>query len=295
MTLPTNKRLGQPARRVPHARDRRPVDTGFPRRGPTPSVVVAKPSNADLDRIAPHLFLFQDDAATRLPTFVTDAALAAAFQPVISDERFNDLAFAVVQHRAAGLRAFAHQPDQSWDIGSAGKITILLGALTVLRDVETLDQAGLLVGVSDQTLDAWYRHVWLRHPNKAVRALVVSPNYPQVSRIVTRTGGLIRLNGGYTIDFTDLATRAGDHIGVSALGGTSFSERLHLAIGRSDVSVRPTPLDRRGAVSAAESSATDAAAVPRCGGPVGSAGARARPSGRRMDRGRSSSPNRSGS
>lgn len=195
---------------------------------------MARPNNADLDRISPHLFLFQDDAATRLPALVTDAGLAAAFQPVIADERFDDLAFAVVQHRAAGLRAFAHQPDQSWDIGSAGKITILLGALTVLRDVESLDQAGLLAGVSDQTLDAWYRHVWSRHSNKAVRALVVSPNYPQVSRIVTRTGGPIRLNGGYTIDFTDLATRAGDHIGVSALGGTSFSERLHLAIGRSD-------------------------------------------------------------
>jgi hypothetical protein len=107
---------------------------------------VAKPSNTDLDRIAPHLFLFQDDAATGLPAFVADAALAAACQPVISDERFSDLAFAVVQHRAAGLRAFAHQPGQSWDIASTGKITILLGALTVLRDVEKLEQAGLLAG-----------------------------------------------------------------------------------------------------------------------------------------------------
>jgi hypothetical protein len=195
---------------------------------------VAKPSNADLDRIAPHLFLFQDDAATRLPAFVTDAALAAALQPVISDERFDDLAFAVVQHRAAGLRAFAHQPNQSWDIGSAGKITILLGALTVLRDVEALDRAGLLAGVSDQTLDAWFRHVWSRHTDKAVRALTASPHFPQASRIVTRSGGPIRLSGGYTIDFPDLTARAGKHIDVTALAGTSFSERLHLAIGRSD-------------------------------------------------------------
>jgi len=68
-----------------------------------------------------------------------------------------------------------------------------------------------------------------------VRALVVSPQFPQVSRIIERTGGPIRLRGGYTIDFTDLARRAGQqHIGVPALGGTTFSERLHRAIGASD-------------------------------------------------------------
>jgi hypothetical protein len=193
-------------------------------------------ANTELDKVAAELLLFKAAGSTELPPPTHDPSLDAKFSALTTDPRFNDLAFAVsILDSAGGAKTFIHHPDVVWDIGSAGKISILTAALSLLNDVRALVAAGVIDSSTSATVfDDLLHYVWDRHPDKPIKRLANSPHFPQPSRMFDLTASLADLRGSTVIDFAALDALAGHLISPANLATTTFRQRLHLAISKSD-------------------------------------------------------------
>ena len=197
---------------------------------------MANPSNAELDEIAAHLLLFKPAGTSQLPLPTHDSSLDARYGALATDPRFNDLGFGIVEYGdPAGPKTFLHNPDENWDIGSSGKISIAAASLALLRDIRSMTNAGVLVDtITPAAFDALLRHVWRRHPDAKIKALGNSPQFPLPSAMFDLHAIPADFQGSQTIDFTALGALAGKNISKGNLATMTFRQRLHLAMGKSD-------------------------------------------------------------
>jgi len=66
---------------------------------------MAKPTDAELDALTPHLFLFQDLVSTLLPHVAHDPSLDSLFDPIAALPQFSDISFGVLLYRGATVYA----------------------------------------------------------------------------------------------------------------------------------------------------------------------------------------------
>ncbi len=192
---------------------------------------MAKPTDAELDALTPHLFLFQDPVATLLPHVAHDPTLDSLFDPIAALPQFSDISFGVLLYQGAtGVRAYFHNPDENWDIGSGGKTSILTAAVVLRNDLLALRGAGL---VTPANVDALLRYVWTRHKSPGIKKLSNDGNYPQPSNMFDFSGAAVDFEGGPS-DFTFLKALAPHTIAPNDLKTITFRDRLHLTIGHSD-------------------------------------------------------------
>ena len=128
---------------------------------------MAKPSDSELDDIAAHLLLFKPAGTSQLPLPTHDPSLDAKYGALATDPMFDDLGFGIVEYGdPAGAKTFLHNPDENWDIGSCGKTSIVTASLALLRDIQGMTNAGVIVDTVDPArFDALLRYVWGRHPD----------------------------------------------------------------------------------------------------------------------------------
>ncbi len=192
---------------------------------------MAKPTDAELDALTPHLFLFQDLVSTLLPHVAHDPSLDSLFDPIAALPQFSDISFGVLLYRGAtGVRAYFHNPDENWDIGSGGKTSILTAAVVLRNDLRALQGASLVTAANADDL---LRYVWTRHNRLDFKKLSNDGNYPQPSKIFDFLKSPIDFEGGPS-DFDFLKLLAPDTIEPNDLSAITFRDRLHLTIGHSD-------------------------------------------------------------
>jgi hypothetical protein len=197
---------------------------------------MARPSDSELDDVKKHLLLFKA-GDTKLPKAQHDATTDAQFADLAADARFSDLPFGVIQYSQNGPpRAFLHKPDENWDIGSGGKLSIAIAALSLLRDVRSMTLAGVIgSSIADSKFNDLLHFVWSRHDEAKIRKLGTDSHFPIPSVMFDVPASQVRFRGMDSIDFADLDRRSGGgHISVAELGRTTVGERLHLTIGQSD-------------------------------------------------------------
>jgi hypothetical protein len=197
---------------------------------------MAKPSDSELDDVAAHLLLFKPAGTSQLPLPTHDASLNARYAALTTDTRFSDLAFAVNEYGdPAGPRTFLHNPDENWDIGSCGKISIATASLALLKDIRSMTLAGVVTDtITPAKFDALLQYVWGRHSEPKIKRLANQPQFPLPSKMIDLAAIPADFRGTAAIDFAALNTLAGHNISVANLATTTFRQRLHLAIGKSD-------------------------------------------------------------
>lgn len=194
-----------------------------------------RPTDADLDKFAEHLMQFQINPI-ELPQAQHDSSTETKFAPLAADPRFSDLAFAIIQYDP--VRIFLHNPDENWDIGSAGKLSIAAGSLSLLKDVRAYVSA-LGSTPSAARLDDLFRYVWSRHSNARMKRIGTNAHFPLPSKMLDLSASPIHFTGAATINFTALKNKPkrpypDSQISPAGLATTSFADRLHLTIGKSD-------------------------------------------------------------
>jgi hypothetical protein len=192
---------------------------------------MVKPTDAELDKLTPHLFLFQDPVSTLLPHAAHDPSLDSLFDPIAALPQFKDISFGVVLYKGATeVRAYLHRPDENWDIGSGGKTSILTAAVVLRNDLRVLMANGLITAAN---ADVLLRYVWTRHNLRDIKKLSIGSNYPQPSQMFDFSQSPIDFEGGPS-DFDFLKTLAPHTIKPNDLRAITFRDRLHLTIGHSD-------------------------------------------------------------
>jgi hypothetical protein len=197
---------------------------------------MAEPTSAELDDVAAHLLLFKPDATSQVPLPAHDASLDARYAALTTDHRFSDLAFAVVEYGGpAGPKTFLHNPDVNWDIGSCGKVSIMVAALALLKDIRSMTNAGVITdAIAPAKFDALLRYVWGRHSEARIKRLSTKEGYPLPSKMVDLVAVPADFRGTKVIDFAALhSLLIKDRISVANLATTTFRQRLHLAMGGS--------------------------------------------------------------
>lgn len=197
---------------------------------------MAKPIDAELDDVADHLLLFKPAGANSVPLPTHDASLDGRYGALTTDPRFSDLSFAIVEYGdPAGPKTFLHNPDENWDIGSCGKLSIVIAALSLLKDIRSMTNAGVITDtIAPGKFDALLQFVWGRHSEAKIKRLGNPPQYPLPSRMIDLGAIPADFLGPTAIDFSALDAMAGHLIPVANLATRTFRERLHLAIGKSD-------------------------------------------------------------
>ena len=181
-----------------------------------------KLSDAQLQQIADRLFLIKSSAQTKLtkPTNKPADAAPGSFVATLEDKiakdaRFKDLGIGVVSFDQptatsplTASKVWLHNGDDSWRIGSTGKLAILLAALQLRDDVREVQYLKILSKPEEFDELFQLENLWKKSKNaekSKIQAIAGDPPRPSTIFDFAKT----------PVDFTGPNPETPDKVGIS--------------------------------------------------------------------------------
>ena len=140
-------------------------------------------SDADLQKVADQLFLLKHLAPTKLTTPANTPALATKLDPIVAVDEFKNLGIGVVNFTAdpANPTTYLHNGDDSWRVGSTGKVAILLAAMQLRDDVRQVQALSLISTAKDYDSLFSSPKLWSKSKFADARKLGSPASAPRIS------------------------------------------------------------------------------------------------------------------
>jgi len=186
-------------------------------------------TDAQLKDLGSKLFLLQKPADTKLqkPRNTTGADdLDAKLKSIGSDRRFSDWGIGVVDFTKSVMlpKVWLHNGDDSWRVGSTGKIAILLAAFQLRDDVLTVQATKLLKKPEEYDDLFAMDKLWRMASDSRVRQIAGKDHAPRISTIFDFSKGDAAFTGAApdTPDFNNVLDRL-----ALTQGKQTFEAHLH--------------------------------------------------------------------
>ena len=208
-------------------------------------------SNSQLQQIADVLFLLKTPKPTPLPKPTTNTSGAGSLgaeldSKIAGDRRFQDFGVGIVDFTTDvnSPRVWVHNEDDSWRVGSTGKIAILLAAAQLRDDVREVKKTGIISTASDFDELFSLPKLWGESRDIRIRGIAGPAHAPRISTIFDFAKSPIDFSGPNpdapdgTAIFNKLGVKPDgtqiEHLSWPAAHDFEFSERLWLCGARSD-------------------------------------------------------------
>ena len=143
--------------------------------------MAAKPSAETLNKAKDQLLIFKP-APIALPVHAPSPTMEPEFIAIRDHANFKKRPFAIIARSDTTPETSLHLPDDNWNLGSAGKLGVAVGAFALRHDVRKLRTASVVNSLAEA--DAVMEHVWSLSNRQDVKNIALERGFPIPSLVL---------------------------------------------------------------------------------------------------------------